>query len=133
MNIGATGHAGEDAALEAYEKEGFELVTRNYQTRWGEIDLIVKNETYLVFAEVKTRTPQSSIRGAYAMSRAKKQKVFKTALTYLQTFDLVRQPRFDVVDILGHWTIWEGQEIFVADQVHIIKGAFGSEVYDGFI
>ena len=79
------------------------------------------------------RTPQSSIRGAYAMSRAKKQKVFKTALTYLQTFDLVRQPRFDVVDILGHWTIWEGQEIFVADQVHIIKGAFGSEVYDGFI
>ena len=47
MNIGPTGGAGEDAALEMLLKNGFELVARNYHTKFGEIDLIVKNVSQL--------------------------------------------------------------------------------------
>ena len=49
MNIGPTGGAGEDAALEMLLKNGFELVARNYHTKFGEIDLIVKNEKMLLY------------------------------------------------------------------------------------
>lgn len=133
MNIGATGGAGEDAALALFIEKGFQMVERNFQTRWGEIDLIVRSDRYLVFVEVKTRTKASKTTGVAAMSAAKKKKIFKSALLYLQStcFDL--QPRFDVVDIEGHWTICDEREIFVADRISHYENAFGSEVYDGFI
>lgn len=133
MNIGATGGAGEDAALKAYLEKGFELVERNFQTRRGEIDLIVKNDKYLVFVEVKTRTPQSRMSGVTAMTRAKKQKIFQSALIYLQSAALSLQPRFDVVDIAGHWAVFDEKEIFVTDRLTIYENAFGSEVYHGFV
>lgn len=133
MNIGATGGAGEDAALEVYLTKGFELVERNFQTRYGEIDLIVKNDKYLVFVEVKTRTPQSRMSGFAAMTRAKKQKIFKTALVYIQSVRLPLQPRFDMVDIAGHWVVFNEKEVFVTDKLTVYENAFGSEVYDGFI
>ena len=135
MNIGATGCAGEDAALEAYLQKGFTPVARNYQTRYGEIDLIVKNDKYLVFVEVKTRTPHSRMSGVTAMTRAKKQKIFKSALLYMQSvnFKYQLQPRFDMVDIAGHWAIFDQKEIFITDKMTIYEAAFGSEVYDGFV
>lgn len=133
MNIGVTGGAGEDAALAFFIEKGFQLVERNYQTRWGEIDLIVRNDRYLVFAEVKTRTQASKTTGIAAMSAAKKKKIFKSALLYLQSARFDLQPRFDVLDIEGHWTICHEREIFVADRISHYENAFGSEVYDGFI
>lgn len=133
MNIGATGKAGEDAALQKYEEQGFTLVERNFQTRYGEIDLILKNERFLVFVEVKARTPSSRMGGVAAMSRSKMQKIFKTALIYMQSVKFDLQPRFDVVDILGQWTVQDGKEIFCVDKMTIYDNAFGSEVYHGFV
>jgi putative endonuclease len=51
----ALGALGEQLALEHYERLGFWLLTRNHRTRAGEIDLIVRDQTTLVFVEVKTR------------------------------------------------------------------------------
>jgi putative endonuclease len=49
------GRAGEDIALRHLERRGYSLVSRNHRTRFGEIDLIVRDATTLVFCEVKTR------------------------------------------------------------------------------
>ncbi len=49
------GRLGEDLALEHLERLGFGLVDRNYRTRFGELDLIVSDETAIVFVEVKAR------------------------------------------------------------------------------
>lgn len=133
MNIGATGTAGENAALKYYEKNGFTLVERNFQTRYGEIDLIVKNERTLVFVEVKTRTSNSRMSGITAMNRTKMQKIFKTAIVYMQSVKFDLQPRFDVVDIVGQWIVQEDKEIFSVDKMTIYDNAFGSEVYNGFV
>ena len=49
------GRLGEDLALEHLERLGFRTLERNYRTRFGEIDLIVCDETTIVFVEVKVR------------------------------------------------------------------------------
>ena len=50
---------GEDLALRYLIKHGYRLVERNYRTRRGEIDLIVRKEEALVFVEVKLRSSTS--------------------------------------------------------------------------
>ena len=131
LNIGPTGMAGENAALEMFLQNGFELVARNYQTKYGEIDLIVKDKKYLVFAEVKTRTNASAMSGCYAVNHKKKQKLIKTFFVYLKTHHIDLQPRIDVIDIRGHWTVLEEKECFIADKLHWFKNAITSNDYDG--
>lgn len=133
MNIGATGSAGEDAALKMYLDNGFELVARNYQTKYGEIDLIVKNEKFLVFAEVKTRTPASWGKGYAAVTYYKKQKIFKTALLFLRENHFALQPRIDIVDIEGHWFVMDEKEQFAVDQLRWFKNAVTAADYNGYL
>ena len=49
------GRRGEEIAAGFLQRKGYELVLRNYSTRYGEIDLICKDPTgTLIFIEVKT-------------------------------------------------------------------------------
>ncbi|MBQ2420070.1 MAG: YraN family protein, partial [Clostridia bacterium] len=54
MNIGTTGSAGEEYAAEVLTRKGYEIITRNYRSRFGEIDIICKNDKFIAFVEVKT-------------------------------------------------------------------------------
>jgi putative endonuclease len=49
------GQLGEQLAAEHLVRRGFEIVERNYRTRWGELDIVGFDGTILVFCEVKTR------------------------------------------------------------------------------
>jgi putative endonuclease len=49
------GALGERLAREHLVARGFELLDANFRTRYGEIDLVVRDERFLVFCEVKTR------------------------------------------------------------------------------
>jgi len=48
------GQVGEDIACRFLVKHGFSLVERNYQKKWGEIDVIARKGKILHFVEVKT-------------------------------------------------------------------------------
>jgi putative endonuclease len=48
------GRLGEQLAAEHFERLGWRIVERNYQTRLGELDLVAVDRDTLVFAEVKT-------------------------------------------------------------------------------
>ena len=48
------GRLGEQLAAEHVERLGWRIVERNYQTRFGELDLVAVDGHTLVFAEVKT-------------------------------------------------------------------------------
>ena len=50
------GKWGEDTAAEYLTQHGYELVTRNVRTPYGEIDIIAKQSDITIFVEVKTRT-----------------------------------------------------------------------------
>jgi putative endonuclease len=54
------GELGEWMACKHLEARGFELLDRNFRTRCGELDVVARNERFLVFCEVKTRV----VRGA---------------------------------------------------------------------
>lgn len=49
------GKVGENMALSFLRNKGYALLSRNYHTRWGEIDLIVEKDRKISFIEVKTR------------------------------------------------------------------------------
>jgi putative endonuclease len=54
------GAKGELLAARHLEARGFELVERNFRTRFGELDIVARSSRFLVFCEVKTRM----VRGA---------------------------------------------------------------------
>jgi putative endonuclease len=49
------GTKGEQLAARHLEARGFEVIARNFRTRFGELDLVARDERFLVFCEVKTR------------------------------------------------------------------------------
>jgi len=46
---------GERLAARHLEARGCEVLARNFRTRFGELDLVARDERFLVFCEVKTR------------------------------------------------------------------------------
>jgi putative endonuclease len=49
------GVIGEQLASEHLIRQGFQIVERNYRTRWGELDIVAFDGRTLAFCEVKTR------------------------------------------------------------------------------
>jgi putative endonuclease len=49
------GARGEELAARHLEARGFEVVERNFRTRYGELDIVARDERFLVICEVKTR------------------------------------------------------------------------------
>jgi putative endonuclease len=52
----ALGKLGERLAEEHLTESGFQIVERNFRTRYGELDLVAADPDCLVFCEVKTRS-----------------------------------------------------------------------------
>jgi putative endonuclease len=49
------GRLGEDFAAAHLVRRGYDVLSRNHQTRYGELDLVASDGRTLVFCEVKTR------------------------------------------------------------------------------
>ena len=54
------GNWGEDAAVNYLERQGYEILDRNFNCRWGEIDIIARRQGILAFVE----PPQPYLRTA---------------------------------------------------------------------
>ena len=98
------GRVGEDAVAKRYAEMGFTVVARNLHLSHNEIDLILKNETHLVFVEVKTRhtapsTPSRFGRPAAAIGKEKRARMRKAAEDYLREHPTHLQPRIDVAEV----------------------------------
>jgi putative endonuclease len=93
------GRWGEAQAAAYLQKKRYRLVAANYRSRFGEIDLIVENRTYLVFVEVKVRKNDRFAEAREYVTSSKQDKIRTTALCYLADHETALQPRFDVVEI----------------------------------
>jgi putative endonuclease len=83
---------------------GFAVVARNLHVSHNEIDLILEDDTHLVFAEVKTRhaSPESRTRygrPAAAIDKGKRERMRKAAEDYLREHPTQKQPRIDVSEV----------------------------------
>ncbi len=118
MNRAETGRRGEAAAARWYLKQGCRLLTHNFRTRMGELDVVVQEpDGTIVICEVKTRSWDAVSRPAEAVNAAKQKRLILAAQYYLQQNGLSDAPvRFDVAEVFpldsGRW------------MVHIIRGAF---------
>ncbi|XID75470.1 YraN family protein [Alkanindiges sp. WGS2144] len=94
-----TGAAAEEVAARFLCQQGFELVAQNFNTRLGEIDLIVKKSNLLIFVEVRQRRAGSMVNALESITVGKQRKITRSAMIFLQrhkqyeNFDC----RFDVV------------------------------------
>lgn len=65
MSTKTLGRMGEESAALYLEKNGYEILGRNVYIGHHEIDIIAKNDTHLVFAEIKTRRARPGINTGY--------------------------------------------------------------------
>jgi hypothetical protein len=101
------GQAGERRAAAYLKAQGLSIVANNIRSRYGEIDLIVRDGAVLVFVEVRSRRAGSQVSAAASITPAKQAKIRKTALAYLQQHH--PQPpdcRFDAICIDGTQITW---------------------------
>ncbi len=100
MTAKSTGDMGENIALDYYISNGYEFVCKNYHSRYGEIDIIMKNSDDIVFAEVKTRNKNSLTKPSEAVDSRKQKRILKTAAVYLDENPTDLQPRFDIIEVI---------------------------------
>lgn len=96
------GRVGERLAREHLERLGYRVVAANYRTRFGELDLVVCDDAWLVFVEVKTRRVGALESSLQAVSVAKQRRVRSMAAAWLATVSdrpRARGLRFDVVAV----------------------------------
>jgi putative endonuclease len=50
------GKQGEEIARDFLIKKGYQIIKSNFQTRFGELDIVASKDNFLVFVEVKLKT-----------------------------------------------------------------------------
>ena len=98
MNIRETGLLGEIRAAAYLRRRGMRILARRYRTAHGEIDLIAREGTTLVFVEVKTRPRGRLDSGLAAVNAEKRGHIRYAAREYLRTHGQAAF-RFDVIEI----------------------------------
>jgi len=93
------GNLGENLVTELLKAQGWQILATQWHCRWGELDIVACDREWLIFVEVKTRTPNNwDLNGALAISKSKQKKIHLSALDFLrchpQLYDL--SCRFDV-------------------------------------
>ena len=103
-----TGSRYEEKAREFLESRGFIILEKNFRTRLGEIDLIGKEEEYLVFIEVKHRRNTSYGLPEEAVNFKKQRTICRVSDVYRMKHRLGEVPiRFDVVaDLNGEMELF---------------------------
>lgn len=116
-----TGDFGEKLALGFMVSQGFRHIANNYHSKYGEIDVILENDLYIVFMEVKTRRNHKFGSGIEAVDKPKRLKIIRTALDYLSHNPSEKQPRFDVIEV-----------DFNTQKITHYENAFSGDDYDAF-
>jgi putative endonuclease len=114
------GYAAEELAKQYLLDQGLVLLESNYNTRCGELDLIMMDNKCVVFVEVRARVSRKYGGAAETINWVKRNKLMRTAQTYLSiskirdTFPI----RFDVITLEGN-----------PYQINWIKNAFGTDSF----
>ena len=99
MNTKEIGAFGEERAAEFLREHGYVILSKNFRCRLGEIDLVVRDDSFLVFVEVKLRKNASFAEAREFVTASKQQKIIKAARYWLLSHPTQLQPRFDVIEI----------------------------------
>lgn len=98
----------EKLACEYLTAQGCIMLEQNFRSRFGEIDLIVRDGEYLVFVEVKYRKNGHMGLPYEAVGSAKQRQIIRTSDYYRlkNGIDDFHPMRYDVVSICGNTVEW---------------------------
>ena len=113
------GKQGENIACHYLKKQGLKIIDKNFHSRFGEIDIILKDKDTVVFTEVRYRKNKDYGGPLESITPQKQDKIRKTALIYLQKNNGNMNMRFDVLAICG-----ENLEQTSQLEIEWIKNAF---------
>lgn len=99
------GQVGERLAALHYTQAGFEVVDTNWRCRHGELDLVARQGSLVVFVEVKNRSSTAYGHPLEAVSPLKQQRLRRLAAMWFEDHRRSGerahlQARFDVVAVL---------------------------------
>lgn len=100
-NHNILGQDGEEAAARYLMFEGYSLLERNWRVGHLEVDIIAERRGLLVFAEVKTRSSDSTVLPEARVDREKRGRLLGAAAAYLSLTGEDRQIRFDILSVTG--------------------------------
>ncbi|MDR1931804.1 MAG: YraN family protein [Spirochaetales bacterium] len=118
MTTSEKGRRGEEEALAFFLKGGYTVLEKNYRKSRGEIDLIVRKDDELVFAEVKHWTSFDAGELEQGIPRRKIKRIVETSKFYL-----MEHPGFDGFSIRYDVLFVPG----TGRKVHHIQDAFREE------
>jgi putative endonuclease len=113
------GTKGEALAVAFLKDKGYKIERLNFNTPYGEIDIIAWDRDALAFIEVKTRQSDRYGSPVEAISPTKIKKISKAALMCLKEFKIQPPVRFDVVAI----TLKKDSH-----EIELIKDAFEGQI-----
>ena len=96
------GNVYEQYAVNYLESKGHRILARNYRSRFGEIDIISRQNSYIIFHEVKYRKNNQYGYPAESVTSSKQQKIRKTAEIFMYQNRIDLFSRFDIIAIDGN-------------------------------
>jgi putative endonuclease len=97
------GQWAEQVVLEYLERKKLKLVSRNFHSKMGEIDLIMLEQETIVFIEVRYRANNNYLHALESINDKKCSRIIKTSQHYLQAnrWTSGKPCRFDVITVTG--------------------------------
>ena len=91
---------GEMLVITYLENMNYEILDKNYKTKFGEIDIIAKDKKEYVFIEVKTRTSSKYGMPSEAVDFNKEKHIKKSSQVYVYLNNLENKYiRYDVIEV----------------------------------
>lgn len=100
-SITSKGNDAEQRAATFLQQHNLVLLEKNYRCRFGEIDLIMRDDDTVVFIEVRMRTNPHYGGAAASITPTKQTKLIRAARHYLAAHDDDFPCRFDAILISG--------------------------------
>ncbi len=94
------GMEGEKIALQYLENKNYMILSKNWRNKHKEIDLICKDNSTLVFVEVKTRTGDFFQKPYEAVENKKQNLLAEAAEAFINEYNDFEELRFDVLSIV---------------------------------
>ena len=96
-----SGADAEQLARDYLQQQGLKFLAKNFRTPRGEIDLIMRDNAYLVFVEVRFRQSSNFGSAEESITQQKCRRLTAAALAYMQSQKLTNKlsARFDAVAI----------------------------------
>lgn len=95
-----TGKRAEDIALSYLENLGLKFVTRNWHNRHNELDIIMEDDVFIRFIEVRSLVYPNMVEPFETIGIQKQRKIIKAARAFMGMYNIKKEVVFDVVSVV---------------------------------